>query len=528
MNARRSTPIWLLASSLIAAAPLWCGKYLPFADLPEHEAVSAALAHFSDPVWRIREHYTLMFEKTPYWLYDTVGAIVCRLTGDALLAHRLLLTLVCFALPWAMASFLGALGRRRELGALAAPLFWSKSLQFGFVPFIAAIPVLFCALAQLVALLRRPTLGRALGTLGLALLLSMLHSVVYGLFIVIAAGWFVLSRIRLSGASRASRTRRQSLFQWVPFSSLALALPYARIASRGGEGGIKLMAPWTTAAQLPSWSYDLWKGPWDDLASVVFWLGAFVLFRGGYPSSGLRLRGRGLFLGWPLIATLSFALLLPVQVDSVFVVSLRLGPIVACAFLALLHRAQNREARLGMGLMGLAGVLTSLAAYQGVRASQRELGGFDKITEAVPLGSRTYVMNFDLAPSITHFPPWLHLASAVVAQRGGVAQYSFTSLSHWPLVDTASPRKHTSFWFNKPCYFDARDAVYYDSILVRGDYLPLPPKELSGYFLAASAAPFYLWRKLPEGPEPAGQPVPSKLKSPPCEKWGEPQPQRGP
>lgn len=526
----RATHVALIVASLVAAFPLWTAKYLPFADLAEHEAVSGALAHASDPTWRIGEHYTVMFSKTPYWLYDGLGALLARGTGDAILAHRLLLTLVCLSLPWAMRSFLGALGRQRILAVIAAPLFWSKSLQFGFVPFVAAIPALFFALAAFVRLLRRPSVLRAVGTLGLAVVLSMLHSVVYALFLLTAGGWLVLLRMRRStpspttGSGKREDTRTgPSMLTLVPFASAVLALPYAHIAARGGEGGLTFMRPWLTAYQLPSWTYDLWKGPLDDVAAALFWLGAFALFRSGYIAAGLRLRGRAIFLAWPLIASLLLVFLLPTQVDSVFVVNLRLGPIVACAFLALLHRANTREARVGMGLVVLGGALTSLAAVQGVRRAAAEVRDFDRITESVPVGSRTYVMNFDLDSQVTHFPPWLHLGSAIVAQRGGVVQYSFTSLLHWPLYDRVSPRKHSTFWFNRPCYFDLTDAAYYDSILVRGAYLPLPQSALASYVLVAEAPPFYLWRKRETAGMPPGLPisVPDSLRPPPCTHWGD-------
>ena len=186
MTSRPRTNFALLVASIVTALPLWCARYLPFADLPEHEAASALLAHASDPAWRFSEHYTFSIRTTPYWLYDVLGALLTKLTGDAILAHRCLLSCAAILLPWAVASFLGSLGRQRVLGTLSAPLFWSKALQFGFAPFVAGIPVLFFGLAAFVATLRRPSSARACGALALGVTLALLHSVLFGLFVLSA------------------------------------------------------------------------------------------------------------------------------------------------------------------------------------------------------------------------------------------------------------------------------------------------------------------------------------------------------
>lgn len=516
MTKPRSPHLLLLAAGIFAAFPLWCARYLPFTDLAEHEAVSAALVHRSDAAWKIDEYYTFAFDKTPYWLYDAIGAVLTRVFGDAILAHRILLTVVCVGLPFAVAAFLGALGRERALGACAAPFFWSRPLQFGFVPFIAAIPLFFFGLACGARLVRKPTVGLALGTLSIALVLSLLHTMVYGLFLFTYVGWVVLARLRRD----LPRPRRPSALVWVPFTSLALALPYVRIASRGGEGGAAFAAPWVTAYQLPSWTFDLWKGPWDDAAAALYWIAIFILFRSGYAAAGLRIKGRAIFLAWPLIAVLAVMLALPLRYDSVYMVNKRLAPIMVCAFLALLHRSRTREAKVGAVLIGVASVLTTLVAFREVKAGEAELRGFDRITRSIPFGSRTFIMNYDLESRLTHFPPWVHLGSAIVAQRGGLAQYSFASLSHWPMQDKASPRKRHAFWFNMPCYFDARDSAFYDSILVYGNYLPLPSPETEGYKIVASAPPFYLWRRLP--PDVAPLMETPTLPPPPCKEWGDP------
>ena len=163
--------------------------------------------------------------------------------------------------------------------------------------------------------------------------------------------------------------------------------------------------------------------------------------------------------------------------------------------------------------VGSAGV----AAAHGVHAASSEVARFDRIVQALPVGSRVFAMNYDRnVGKVAQFPPWLHMNSVLVAERGGMTQYAFSSLSHFPLHELASPRKRTSFWFNKPCYFDEHDAAFYDAILVYGAY-KLP--EGSPFHLIASAPPFYLWAK---GPVPALSDIDARLAENPCRAWGEP------
>lgn len=58
------------------------------------------------------------------------------MTGDALLANRLLLTAIGLALPYATRSLLVALRGDERLSIFGCAAFWCRSLSIGFLPFL--------------------------------------------------------------------------------------------------------------------------------------------------------------------------------------------------------------------------------------------------------------------------------------------------------------------------------------------------------------------------------------------------------
>src|SRR5262245_35261350 len=121
-------PLWrgLLAACAVAAViPLWSARYLPFTDLPEHVAAIAAVRHYFDDEWRIRETFSIDLGHTSYSLYYVAGALISLLTGSAERANLVLLSVIAVAFPYALRSLLRALGRDERLALFACPLFWN-------------------------------------------------------------------------------------------------------------------------------------------------------------------------------------------------------------------------------------------------------------------------------------------------------------------------------------------------------------------------------------------------------------------
>lgn len=516
---------WLLVPGVVVVAPLWFARYLPFADMPEHAAVSAALAHWDDPAWRIPEYFAFAPLSTPYWLYDFVGALVARVVGDAFTAHVVLLTLVGLSLPWSAAAFLESLGRDRRLGALAAALFWNRALQYGLLPFMASIPVLLYGLAGYIEFLRRRSTGRASrGALTLlfaracaaALLLPFLHITTFAVYWLVAAG-YALVWWRHSGGPGGLR----KVLPLLPLLSAGIVLAYALGATRTGgfEGDLRFLSARTTLASIPEWSFNVWRRRDEKVFAVVYWIGYLGVF-----VSGFRRRTRFVFVRiWPLLVAAVIFAAVPFQIGAGMMLNIRVGPLLWVMLLPLLRLRASRLAR-GSVVATLLGTLgQALVARSVVLASQEDLGDFRSIVDGVPTGSRILYLPFDRRTPQAHFFPWMHVAAAIRAEKGGLSQFSFTVLPHWPLHDRVSPRK-PGFWDRSPCWFEAdTDGAFYDVLLVRGAFDPfqgtgdaLRHPMGSEFVLTVAAPPFYLWRR-----QPAARLFPTpELEPAPCDTWG--------
>ena len=135
-------------AALSCAVPIWSTHYLPFCDLPEHVGAASVIAHYGDPSWGFGQTFELAFGTSQYLLYHLLVALFVRVMNDAELANRVVLGVFAFAFPYALRSLLRALGRDERLAVFAPLAFWSRPLFWGFLPYVASIPVLAYCIAR--------------------------------------------------------------------------------------------------------------------------------------------------------------------------------------------------------------------------------------------------------------------------------------------------------------------------------------------------------------------------------------------
>jgi hypothetical protein len=123
------------------------GRFLPFADLPQHVAVIATLRHWWDPAWKAQQTYSLSVGQTQYWLYYIVGALLAVPLKTSEMANRVLLTLVGLAFPYSLSSLLKAARRDERLAVFGCAFFWNKATLMGLESYVAAIPLTLWGLA---------------------------------------------------------------------------------------------------------------------------------------------------------------------------------------------------------------------------------------------------------------------------------------------------------------------------------------------------------------------------------------------
>ncbi len=472
----------LVALSLVNAAPLWAGRYLPFTDLPEHVAAAVTLRHWFDPVFHARDTYALAFGKSQYLAYHVAGALL-DVTGEhPLFANRILLTAVAIALPFALRSLLRAYQTDERLALLACPLFWCRPLVIGFLPYMAALPVLLFALSRVVRQLGAPTRGRACGLAALALLVFYLHLSAYAVLLVVSV---VLTALPRSGRypfkPRRSLRDAAAASVWLVPSLIALGA-WALLA--GEDGGPALLTRETAVRYVPQsslglffavWTHDVWVSHFDEYLAVAFWVVVVWLGaqrRSAEPGGILGLVARAT----PFACVLVLYLAVPFKVGAGAMLNVRLGVLMALLVLVVPRPDPGPTSRWAFVVAAGLTVLGALNAALNIHRAQRELGDVDAVLAQITPGARVLALHFSRVSAITNSAPWVHVLAYHRMRAGGVASMSFSEMSHWPIQYQPAahpPKKSVMFWDFEPCLFrNSTDGAYYDVIVARGDVDP--------------------------------------------------------
>jgi hypothetical protein len=464
----------LLAAAVVTVLPLWSAKYLPFTDLPEHLAVIATLRHWVE--WNAGATYAFASTKSQYLAYHLVGALLAFPFGSEL-ANRLLLSAVGVALPYGMRALLRAYGTEERLAILACPLFWSRPLVLGLLPYVAALPVLLFALALFVRERAGPKPGRLVAIAALSVLTFYIHLAAYTALVAVA---FALSLVPTASARFSLRPALRTALALLP--SFACAALWA--ASADARGGPMLLvsssaARWPTRSELGSlfaaWAHDIWCSPVDDIEGAVFW--GIVLWLGTQRGASEPDGTRGVLARLvPFIAVLALFIGLPLRLGAGAMLNVRLAPLLAFFALPILRPdpgVRSRRAVLAGAALSLAVALTATVE---IRRAQRELGDFDALLDRIRPGARVLTLHFDSYSKVVQAPPWIHLGSYHRVRHGGVASLSFSAMAHWPIrfrPEAEPPEAGRGFWDFKPCLFrNTIDGRYYDYVLSNGNVDP--------------------------------------------------------
>ena len=518
----RAWRVALLVAALATAVPLWCARFLPFADLPQHVAAIEMLRHFWDPAWALQRHYALNLGDSQYFVYHAAGAVLSLVTGSGESANRWLLTAVAVAFPYALRSLLRELGRDERLALFGAPAFWSAPLMMGFVPYMAAVPVATYGLALFVRASRRPSPWREVGLALLACLLFGLHLSAYLAFLGSAVLVAVLLQRRPARIARALVCVMPSVLLtalWLLQGSLA-----APSGVKEGKTSMGWTSPRTLAEQLPIWAHDIWRSHVDEGCAIVLGVALVAL---ALQRSGSVPRDRWLArAAWaPLAVALIAYWLLPYNVGPAVMLDVRMATFVvlfAPIVLAPRPGLAGTIPLLAVLASHLVGVVDS--AYQVHAAESEELGDVGRLIDEIPPGARVLTLPVHLTSRHTHWPPWVFLGSYHVARAGGEADMSFTRIRHWPIRDLPSEGdgRRPLFWTLAPCTFrNAVDGPTTDDLLVRSprDIFRQKP-EGPQWRLVDREREWWLYERIPDAEWPSqGDPDPG-----PCAKDDDGQP----
>ncbi|HEY1695995.1 MAG TPA: hypothetical protein VGG39_27700 [Polyangiaceae bacterium] len=467
---RRAWRAALLIAGVASAVPLWCTRFLPFADLPQHVAAIGILRHWWDPALGLRQRYALNVGDSQYFVYHAAGALLAVVVGGAETANRLILSAAAVAFPYSLRSLLRALARDERLALFAAPAFWSAPLMMGFAPYVAAVPVATWGIATFVRQARAPLRRRALGIAALACILFSLHLSAYLVFLGSAVLLSMVLLRRPAAIARALAWLMPSvalMFGWALRGSLVM--PGAAQAAGPETSQIAWASTKMLAQQLPLWAHDIWRSHVDEACAVVMSLAlvAIALQRGRPPQERRLARAAWAPL---LVAVLAYAVL-PYNIGPAVMLDVRMATyVVLFAPLVLAPRpgVVGTAAFVALLVGHLAGVADSIVEVR--RVQNEELGDVGRLVDRIPADARVLTLPVHLTSRHTHWPPWVFLGSYHVARNGGEAQMSFTRIRHWPIrdrVEVDDPRRPL-FWTLAPCTFrNAYDGPTADYLLVR-------------------------------------------------------------
>ncbi len=475
----------------------------------------ATLRHWFDPSWPDSRIYALSGRGSPYLAYHVAGALLARVTGDPILANRLLLTAIGLAIPYATRALVVAFRGDERLALFGCAAFWCRPLVIGFLPFMAAVPVTLFVLALVARQREAPTLRRGVALAVATLLVFYLH--LDPLLLIVA----VAVTLNLAPSGRAAETFAQRVARlpvraaWLAPAAAAAGLWLVRAhADAGvalmGEGPVGFLPADQLATEFPSWAYGLWRSNLEQITGTVSWVLLLVLalHRRQPEPDGLR----GLLVRFVpfACAALLFALV-PFQVGVTKMLNVRFAIFLMPTLLVALRPDPVRFTDAALGLVALVTGVVAVHAAVEVRAAERaELGGVDALLARASPGARLLTLEFARESAFAQFPPWTKVGALHRLRGGGVASVSFAEVPHWPIhfrPESRPPHLPGRDLEWQPCEFrNAVDGPYFDYVLVRGpidpfrDTPPGPRWRLVGVAVEQRAPRWALFGKA-DGPD---------------------------
>ena len=485
----RGTRLLFWALTLLSVVPLWCARYLPFTDLPEHVAAMATISHLIAGQSPDAAIYEIAFGRCQYLLYHGLGALFTLVVGDAVIANKLLLSAVALAFPLSLRAALRAFAKDEALALLAVLPFLARPLFIGFLPYVASIPLYFCGVALVERHRAAPSLRRKIGLAVFPLLLLFTHASAAVLFLASAFALETLAAARsVETISAWARAALRSCVWLIPgCAAVAGWWAFGKITvqadSLAGPGEIGSLGLIHSLRALPLWSFDLFTTHLDELCGVAWWgtLAAFALAgsrpaRPGARSGILGLVARIDLALVPLLVLLAAFLFTPFRVGAGGMLNVRLAPLIALAATLPLARVDVRVRWWLLGAVAMTTVVHVANAAWAIRTlAAREVAGLDEVLGAMRPGTSVVSLQFDPRRSLAHVDPYPFVASYHRARGGGIASYSFSDLVHWPVQYRSgmAPPTKPGLWIYHPCsYRNAVDGPHYDYVLVGGEVEP--------------------------------------------------------
>lgn len=500
--------------------PLWAARQLPMTDLPQHLALISALHRLSDPTTLYPVVFAARGELTPYLGYYHLVSLLNWLVPLEL-ANRCFLTLVVAGLPLSTAFLLRALGRPRWPSLLALPFSYGDSFGWGFINYLASLPLALLACGCFLrALEDSPQRRRWALAQAAVLVAALLMHVQAFVFLALALPWLLLTTPVQGGL----RARLPALLSVLPAVALFAVWGAGRLLAPAevAEG-----APWKAwgplfseknlafkpfaqnLAELPQvLANQLRDGSdrWALLAVAVVWgsatLAALSGARGTTREQGIaRLRVLGLGL---LALGLYFTLPFDIR-GAIYYLNTRYAHLAAALVAASVPPLARPLRPLFLGLGAAVALLLAIPLVGAFRAFDSEAAPLLRFAALTPPKPAVMGLIFNWGSRVVSHPVFLHAASVPARLTGGITNFSFALTPHSPLrYRGPPPPSFPSEWHPEGFRWEGMGEAY-SHFLVRG----VAPERVFGSHLGKDvhvvAQEGGMWW-LQRGPTTAGAP----------------------
>jgi hypothetical protein len=470
-----------LAMSIV---PLWLGEYLPMVDLPGHAAMLTAIREMIHG----NESFTAEFSLDWYSPYLTGLALFYAFSSvlPMTVAAKVVVSVSVVLTSLLTGTLLREVGADARLKWLAIPASYSLALYWGFLSYVAALPVALWLLVATVRFDRSPTIRRGVGVAALTLLAFFSH--------IIAMGFACLWALCYMAGARYSDPRGL-VVRWLPYTApLPLIALWFTRSSESIEGFAN--APYVYGLLSDRLRLLITQPAGFDgvsVFSVVMTTAVIAL-----PAlCGARLSPKP--ERWlPFVIGLAVYFAFPSFAYRTGFIYERLGVFLVPLWLTMWDARDGHRGRGDWLAMFLVVVWVGLntARFAGFAHETR---AFDAVLERMEPGKR--VAAFVVDNGSRHFanPVYLHFVNWYQAVKGGIVDFNFADFqSIVQRPDRTAPRvDETLAW--APWLFDwqSHGGSRYDYFLVRAgaDFAPVIFKNrLDSVELIAQADSWWLYR----------------------------------
>ncbi|MGO8970332.1 MAG: hypothetical protein ACLQDQ_12260 [Myxococcaceae bacterium] len=490
MAARFGRSAYALAL-LFAVLPLWAAHQLPMVDLPQHLALISALHRLKDATTLYPEVFASRGELTPYLGYYHLVSLLNWLLPLEV-ANRCFLTLVVAGLPLSVGFLLHSLGRPRWPSLLALPFSYGDSFGWGFINYLASLPLAVLACGCFVHALEESPQRRQWALVhAVVLLAALLMHVQAFFFLALALPWLLFT----TRSQHGWRGRAPALLSCIPAVALFAVWGAGRLLAPAevAEG-----APWKAWGPLFSernlafkpFAQNLAELPrvlanqlrdgsdrWALGAVLLLWVAATLAVLLGAKGtvreqgvSRLRLLGLG-FLALGLYFTLPFDIR-----GAIYYLNTRYAHLAAALFAAAVPPLARGLRPLFLGLSAAAALVLALPLAVAFRAFDAEAAPLLHFAALTPPEPRVMGLIFNPGSRVVTHPVFLHAASVMARLKGGITNFSFALTPHSPLrYRGPPPPTFPSEWRPDGFRWEGMGEAY-SHFLLRG----VPPERLFG------------------------------------------------